>query len=183
MYMRVTETHCYSLSARTYSTQTNNDVQTSVTSLPPEFTRNQLRLSMTGNLLLLLSVPPLTSFRHSSSYSFLCYSPCYCTAMTSSALLFCSNVYLNAHFLSSPGQRGDRHAVTFLLSTAPSPLALLILSLSHSLCALTHNNKIPSAAISHQLHAWGVASQHWASRIRTHSQLLLAPLVCQSHLH
>lgn len=159
----VLETGCYSLSVHTCMTHvhTNNDTlscsQTSVTSLLSEFTRNQLRLSKKEETY----PPPLWPSSDFISTFPQLFIPCvvssfYCPAMTSSALLFCAHVYLNAQFHSSPGQRGDRRCY-FLLLTVPSPLALLILSLFCSLATLTHNNKIPSAAISHQLHAWGAA--------------------------
>lgn len=132
-------------------------------------------------IILLPSGPPLSSVLHSSSYAFLCCCSFHCPATISSALVFCSNLYLNAQIHSSPGQRGDRRCY-FLLLTVPSPLALLILSLFYSLATLTHNNKIPSAAISHQLHAWGAVQQRWPRNKDTQS-VVVGATVCQSHLH
>lgn len=122
-------------------------------------------------LLLLLSAPPLTSSLHSCSYLFLPIPRFYCTDMTSSALLLRQDKEETGTLLfvalNSP--------VPFLLFFAFSPL-------SYSLATLAHNNKIPSAAISHQLHAWGVASQP-SPRNKDTQSVVVGTAVCQSHLH
>lgn len=146
-------------------TQTFTQITTHKHLLPPEFSSNP-GLS-----------PPLSSFRHSSCYSF-CLLP---FTMTSSALLFCSKrtfSLLRAH----PGTKQRLTHCYFLLLTVPSSFSHLICSLLCPCYSHTHNNKIPSTAISHQLHAWGVASQGWPRNKDTQS-VVVGTAVCQSHLH
>lgn len=90
--------------------------QTSVTSLPPEFTGNQLRLSKRGETYPPpCPPPPLWPSSDFISTFLQLFIPLlfllllHCHDFISTPLLF--SIYLNAHFLSSPRQRRDRHAV------------------------------------------------------------------------
>lgn len=186
MYTGVSQTDCYSPSIHTH---TNNDAlycsQTSVTSLPPDFTGNQLRLSKKGE-----TYPPpfctlLWLYRYIPaaipSFPFLLFTV---LAWLHRSLLFCSNLDLNARFLFFLSTRTKRRqARCYLLLLSPIPFLLLAFSpLCYSLATLAHNNKIPSAAISHQLHARGVAS-HPSPRNKDTQSVVVGTTVCQSHLH
>ena len=155
MYRGVSETDHYSLGAHTHMLDTLTQIMIHSVArkhLWPRYLRSSLGISWgwvrKERLLLLLSDPPLTSFQHSSCKSFLSYFSFFTTPQRFS---FVSNLHLSAHFLfSARAKRGQ------LFPNSPVPSVP-----SYSPCTLTHNNKIPSAAISHQLHARGVASQRW----------------------
>lgn len=132
-----------------------------MTSLPPEFGRNQLRLSKKGE-----TCPPpvgLSPARHSPSYSFLSYFSflLHCRDFIGTPLLFKATISTcTFSFFSGTKRRQTRSY--FLLLTVPSPLfPSSFCPRLFSVYSRTHNNKIPSAAISHQPHAWGDASQLW----------------------
>lgn len=99
--------------------------------------------------------------RHSPSYSFLSYFSflLHCRDFIRTPLLFKATIS-KCTFSFFPSTKRRQTRSYFSLLTVPSPLfSLLLPSLAYSPCTLTHNNKIPSAAISHQLHARGGASQ------------------------
>lgn len=156
-------------------THTNNNAlywtQTSVTSLPPEFTRNQLRLSKKGEAY----PPPLNSCQHSCSYSFL-------LLLYSHDSISNPKTYSLMHIFFLHQHKEETNTLLFLALNSPIPsCSSYSLPLLFSF-SLTHNNKIPSAAISHQLHAWGVASQRRPRNKDTQS-VVVGASVCQSHLH
>lgn len=122
---------------KTHILDANNDAlyraQTSMTSLPPEFTRNQLRLSKKGEF----SPPPL------------CPSPDFISALLQLFIPLLFLLLLHCHdFISTPLlfkriRRASKCTFSFfaktkrrqtrsyfLLLTVPSPLSLLIPSLS-----------------------------------------------------
>lgn len=118
-----------------------------VTPLPPEFTRNQLRLSKKGEI----PPPPLCPSPPFISALLQLFIPLLfllfnCAAMTSSALLFCSKLRLNAHFLSSPKTKRRQTRSHVLLLTVPSP--------RFSSYSLPHTQQQNTKCCHLQLHAW-----------------------------
>ncbi len=130
-------------------------------------------------ILLLLSARPLTSFQHSSSYSFLCCSFFFLTADFISIPLLIKCIYKCTFSFFTRTKRRQTRSYSLL----PSPLALLILSPSPILSVVSHTITKYQALPSPISCMLGELRRSAGPRNEDTQSVVVGAAVCQSHLH